>query len=92
MLRRHDGQRKPVFTKFNVSETIDPTLKQIEDDHKPFYEAGMKRILHMIDVPFPEVWHKMGDNAEALDMATIHYLNKLVQLIVYGYLEGESRV
>ena len=60
----------------------------IQDDQLPFYNLGMKRIIHMIASPFPRVWHTLDDNSDALDMETISYLNKIVRVIVYGYLYG----
>jgi glutaminyl-peptide cyclotransferase len=47
---------------------------QIEDDHVPFMRRGVP-ILHAITVPFPETWHKNGDNAESLHWPTIQNLN-----------------
>merc|ERR1712098_596814 len=39
----------------------------IDDDHMPFYRLGYDRIIHMIPVPFPSVWHKITDDESALD-------------------------
>ncbi|KAJ8044688.1 Glutaminyl-peptide cyclotransferase [Holothuria leucospilota] len=58
----------------------------IEDDHIPFLRRGMDRIMHLIANPFPSVWHKMSDNAEALDPATIDDLNKILQVFVVEYM------
>lgn len=41
----------------------------IEDDHIPFMTRGVD-ILHMIPSPFPDVWHKMTDDGEHLDLPT----------------------
>ena len=62
----------------------------IQDDQLPFYNLDMKKILHMIASPFPRVWHTLDDNADALDTTTINYLNKILRVIVYGYLYGNS--
>lgn len=52
----------------------------------PFYKLGVRRILHMISQPFPSVWHTLDDNYQALDFQTIEYLNKILRVFVYGYL------
>lgn len=57
----------------------------IEDDHIPFLRRGVP-ILHMIPVPFPEVWHKMSDNHEAVDITTVENLNKILRIFVAEYL------
>ena len=75
------GDTGPVFTKVDK-----PWM--VQDDQVPFHEAGVRNILHMIPSPFPSVWHKLSDNFEALDMGTIEYLNKIVRVIVYGYLNS----
>ena len=60
----------------------------IQDDHVPFYNLGVRKILHMIASPFPSVWHTMSDNKEALALAldTIDRINKIVRVFVYSYL------
>ena len=65
-------------------------FSMIQDDQVPFYDSGLRNILHMIASPFPSVWHKLSDNIEALDMNTIDYLNKFLRVFVYGYLNGSS--
>ncbi|XP_028856462.1 glutaminyl-peptide cyclotransferase [Denticeps clupeoides] len=57
----------------------------IEDDHIPFLNRGV-RILHLIPTPFPSVWHTFEDNEQNLDRATIHNLNKIMQVFVLEYL------
>lgn len=57
----------------------------IEDDHKPFESRGVP-ILHVIAVPFPDVWHKESDNKENLDFDTIESLTKVIQVFVAEYL------
>lgn len=39
---------------------------ELEDDHLPFLNRGA-RVLHMISVPYPDVWHTMNDDAEHVD-------------------------
>jgi len=57
----------------------------IEDDHIPFKRRGVP-ILHLISVPFPKAWHKMGDNASSLDFRRISDLNKILRVFVAEYL------
>jgi glutaminyl-peptide cyclotransferase len=58
---------------------------QIEDDHVPFMRRGVP-ILHAITVPFPETWHKNGDNAESLHWPTIQNLNTAFRALAADYL------
>lgn len=57
----------------------------IEDDHIPFLRRGVD-ILHLIPVPFPNVWHKNSDDRSALHFPTISNLNKVFRLFVARYL------
>lgn len=57
----------------------------IEDDHIPFLQRNVP-ILHMIPVPFPDVWHKLNDDREAIDVATVENLNKVIRIFVAEYL------
>lgn len=57
----------------------------IEDDHIPFKRRGVP-ILHLITYPFPQAWHKMGDNAASLDFDRIGSLNKILRVFVAEYL------
>jgi glutaminyl-peptide cyclotransferase len=41
----------------------------IEDDHIPFMARGVE-ILHLIPIPFPDLWHRIEDDGEHLDTAT----------------------
>ncbi|ETS63530.1 hypothetical protein PaG_01824 [Moesziomyces aphidis] len=58
----------------------------IEDDHLPFLHAGVP-ILHIIPSPFPSVWHKISDDAGALDYATMHAWCMILRLAVAEYLD-----
>ncbi|GAU96709.1 hypothetical protein RvY_08115-2 [Ramazzottius varieornatus] len=62
-----------------------PVGSFIDDDHKPFMERGVK-ILHLISVPFPSVWHQLSDNADNLHYQTIDDLNKILRVFVCEYL------
>lgn len=58
----------------------------IEDDHIPFLERGVP-ILHLIVTPFPSVWHKAGDNANAIDWDDTEDLDKILRVFVAEYLQ-----
>lgn len=58
---------------------------QIEDDHVPFLRRGVP-IIHIIPVPFPDVWHKMSDNQEAIDVTTAENISKMLRIFVAEYL------
>lgn len=57
----------------------------IEDDHIPFLRRNVP-ILHMIPVPFPDVWHKLDDDKEAIDVTTVENINKILRIFVAEYL------
>lgn len=57
----------------------------IEDDHIPFLKRKVP-ILHLIPVPFPNVWHKMDDNLEAVDISSVENINKILRIFVAEYL------
>ncbi|ORY03526.1 hypothetical protein K493DRAFT_311679 [Basidiobolus meristosporus CBS 931.73] len=57
----------------------------IDDDHRPFQEKGVS-IAHLIPYPFPDVWHKFSDNAEAIDHATVVDFSLLMRAYVAEYL------
>ena len=58
----------------------------IEDDHIPFKRRGVP-ILHLITVPFPRAWHKIGDDRSSLDFDRIASLNKILRVFVAEYLQ-----
>lgn len=57
----------------------------IEDDHIPFLRRNVP-ILHIIPVPFPDVWHKPSDNQEAVDVTTVENISKVLRIFVTEYL------
>ena len=61
----------------------------IEDDHVPFQARGVD-ILHMIPTPFPAVWHKITDDGEHLDLATVEDWTKLVTAFAAEWMELEG--
>jgi len=60
----------------------------IEDDHIPFLKKGVP-ILHLIPVPFPDVWHKLEDDETAIDPATVEDLIKIFRHFVCAYFSLE---
>lgn len=61
---------------------------QIEDDHIPFLKRNVP-ILHIIPIPFPEVWHQKSDNGDAIDMITVENLMKIFRIFILEYLQIE---
>ncbi|KAE8216316.1 hypothetical protein CF327_g491 [Tilletia walkeri] len=57
----------------------------IEDDHLPFAARGVP-IFHLIPSPFPSVWHKITDDASALDYPTMYAWSMLMRLFTIEYL------
>lgn len=58
---------------------------QVEDDHIPFVKQGVP-VIHLIPLPFPPVWHKLTDNADALHYPTIDNLVSIIRVFVAQYL------
>ena len=75
------SRRKKETSYFNSRQTFG----YIEDDHIPFMKRDVM-ILHIIPSPFPSVWHKDSDNADALHHPTINNLNKIFKIFVAQYL------
>ncbi|CAD6198023.1 unnamed protein product [Caenorhabditis auriculariae] len=61
------------------------SFNTVEDDHIPFLRRGTP-ILHLITVPFPDVWHTPADNEKALHWPTIDHLTSVVRVFVAKYL------
>ncbi|KAI0822736.1 hypothetical protein BC628DRAFT_636924 [Trametes gibbosa] len=57
----------------------------IEDDHIPFLRLGVS-VLHVIANPFPRVWHKLQDDASALDIPTMRRWNLILRVFMAEYL------
>ncbi|KAM0753723.1 hypothetical protein T439DRAFT_310525 [Meredithblackwellia eburnea MCA 4105] len=57
----------------------------VEDDHLPFVQNGVP-VVHLITLPFPSVWHTIGDDVTALDLPTIKAWAMIVRLTVAEYL------
>ena len=58
---------------------------KIEDDHLPFLKKRVP-ILHLIPVPFPDVWHRLDDNGDAVDVDTVVDLTLILRLFVVDRL------
>ncbi|OJD19915.1 hypothetical protein AJ78_00109 [Emergomyces pasteurianus Ep9510] len=58
----------------------------IGDDHLPFMNRGVE-VLHLITSPFPEVWHKITDDAEHLDLNTVEDWSTLLTAFLAEWLE-----
>ncbi|WYZ35188.1 hypothetical protein EsH8_I_001464 [Colletotrichum jinshuiense] len=58
----------------------------IGDDHVPFMSKGVN-ILHMIPSPFPDVWHRMEDDGEHLDMPTVRDWTRIVTAFSMEWLD-----
>lgn len=55
------------------------------DDHVPFLVRGVP-ILHLITTPFPDVWHKVADNKDALDLDVCRRWNAIMRVFTAEYL------
>ncbi|PWY86001.1 hypothetical protein BO70DRAFT_218942 [Aspergillus heteromorphus CBS 117.55] len=67
-------------------------FSSIEDDHIPFMRRGVE-ILHIIDAGprgFPDVWHRMEDDGEHLDLATVEDWSLLVTAFAAEWMELEG--
>lgn len=58
----------------------------VEDDHVPFLHRRVP-VLHAIPLPFPSVWHKAGDNRQALHEDTMRDLIAIFRTFVARYLQ-----
>ncbi|KAK2795798.1 hypothetical protein FQN52_003648 [Onygenales sp. PD_12] len=61
----------------------------IGDDHLPFLARGVE-VLHLIASPFPVVWHKIEDDAEHLDAATVEDWSTLITAFAAEWLDLEE--
>jgi len=59
-------------------------MGHIGDDHVPFLQRGVS-ILHVIAEPFPHVWHKLSDDASALDLPTMRRWNLVLRVFIAEY-------
>ncbi|TAQ84030.1 hypothetical protein B7494_g7640 [Chlorociboria aeruginascens] len=74
-----DGNRKSFGGRFGI-----------QDDHLPFLDRGVE-ILHMIPSPFPtEVWHRIEDDGEHLDMPTVEDWAQIFTAFVAEWMDLEG--
>ncbi|ANB15591.1 hypothetical protein AWJ20_3222 [Sugiyamaella lignohabitans] len=64
---------------------------QIGDDHLPFLQRGVP-VLHLIPLPFPNIWHTLDDDGAHLDPATVHDWALIIALFMAEYFELGSVV
>ncbi|CAG0893904.1 unnamed protein product [Darwinula stevensoni] len=57
----------------------------LEDDHIPFWERGVK-VIHGMPFPYPPVWHKETDNADAIHWVTVENLLRILRGFTAQYL------
>ncbi|KAI9743652.1 MAG: hypothetical protein M1818_002968 [Claussenomyces sp. TS43310] len=63
----------------------------IEDDHIPFMARGVE-ILHIIQSPFPNVWHTMNDDGEHLDLDSVEDWARIVTAFVAEWMDLEGHL
>lgn len=59
---------------------------KIGDDHVPFMDRGVE-VLHIIPIPFPEVWHTAEDDGAHLDQSSINDLALIFSAFAAQYME-----
>lgn len=57
----------------------------IKDDHEPFLVKGVP-ILHIIPLPFPNVWHTEFDNENIINYGTVKNLLLIFEVFIVQYL------
>jgi glutaminyl-peptide cyclotransferase len=62
----------------------------MQDDHIPFVRRGVE-VLHLIPNPFPwNIWHKIEDDGEHLDMDTVEDWAKITTAFVAEWMDLEG--
>ncbi|KAI8265385.1 hypothetical protein K4K58_011316 [Colletotrichum sp. SAR11_239] len=59
------------------------------DDHVPFMERGVE-ILHIIPTPFPDVWHKITDDGDHLDLPTVRDWARIITVFAAEWMEVDE--
>ena len=63
----------------------------VDDDHKPFEMLFPSlKILHLIPVPYPDVWHTIADNKDSLDQQVIYKWQQLLTLFLFYLLTNQE--
>ena len=65
------------------------TRSFVDDDHAPFMARGVP-VLHLIPTPFPDVWHRMEDDGEHLDLPTVHDWAQMTTAFVAEWMDLEG--
>ncbi|KAF9332450.1 hypothetical protein BGZ91_011699 [Linnemannia elongata] len=58
----------------------------IDDDHRPFMHRGVP-IFHVIPTPFPHVWHKLEDDANAISQEVVEGWANIFRTFAVEYLQ-----
>lgn len=61
----------------------------LDDDHRPFYEAGIP-VLHLIPFPFPSTWHTIDDDFDHLDETKIRRWAVMLSEFVVRFVQDLS--
>ncbi|CAB4410174.1 unnamed protein product [Rhizophagus irregularis] len=67
------------------TDSLQSYQAHIEDDYIPFLIRGVP-VLHVIPWPFPDCWHKLSDNATAVDHSVFFNLNNIFRIFTAEYL------
>jgi len=80
----------------NLCPSCNPPPRQFEnqcteedpvvDDQVPFLEEGLRRALHVVANPFPQVWHTMADDKSHLDWEAIGRTAAVLRVFVAEFL------
>jgi len=79
---KNKNNNRPYFNLRNVGRRN----LYIDDDHMPWYRAGLREIVHLIPTPFPFTWHRTDDNESNLDYDTIYNLQLILDTFVVEYM------
>lgn len=74
---------RPFFPEKDKTRFLPP---MVGDDHVPFMMRGVP-VLHIIPSPFPNVWHRMEDDGEHLDMATVKDWTRITTAFALEWLD-----
>ncbi|KAF9126491.1 hypothetical protein BGW39_006585 [Mortierella sp. 14UC] len=66
--------------------TEQPSWGGIDDDHRPFMQRGVP-IFHVIPTPFPHVWHKLEDDANAISPEVVEGWANIFRTFTVEYLQ-----
>ncbi|KAG0377744.1 hypothetical protein BGX24_005513 [Mortierella sp. AD032] len=66
--------------------TEQPSWGGVDDDHRPFLHRGVP-IFHVIPTPFPPVWHKLEDDANAISPEVVEGWANIFRTFTVEYLQ-----